>query len=282
MSNMFDYRKSLDGIKANLFDIYENQEQAIGLEENDNIRNQRLNKFIQVKDLALMLIDSIDDLYASDNLDDNYQMKKLSNPKIPEVEEESKILDLVEEGSQNIDTKGIKNSEDIHTNDESNLDDTSLEGETQADKNNEASSLDKYYLDCDESRVNFAYVPQKLFEKIKSNGNLSKKQGEYQADLEETESGADADFNESDISSEKDNISLDDKLKEESKYAKIDEEKPRGIIVRSDQYMKLALSRHRQEGVLKEARSYRINEVKRKRMENQKIELEKAKVNIDI
>ena len=83
MSNMFDYRKSLNGIKANLFDIYENQEQIIGLEENENIRNQRLNKFVQIKYLALMLIDSIEDLYVSDNLDDNYQMQKLSNPKIP-------------------------------------------------------------------------------------------------------------------------------------------------------------------------------------------------------
>ena len=55
MSNMFDYRKSLNGIKANLFDIYENQEQIIGLEENENIRNQRLNKFVQIKDLAFSL-----------------------------------------------------------------------------------------------------------------------------------------------------------------------------------------------------------------------------------
>jgi len=46
--------------------------------------------------------------------------------------------------------------------------------------------------------------------------------------------------------------------------------------------MKLALSKHRQEGVLKEAKVYRIETVKRKRQEQQKIELEKAKVHLDI
>ena len=56
----------------------------------------------------------------------------------------------------------------------------------------------------------------------------------------------------------------------------------KGIIVRNDQYMKLALSKHRQEGVLKEAKNYRIETVKRKRQEQQKIELEKAKVHLDI
>ncbi len=288
MSNMFDYRKSLNGIKANLFDIYENQEQIIGLEENENIRNQRLNKFVQIKDLALMLIDSIEDLYVSDNLDDNYQMQKLSNPKIPEVEEESKILDLVEEGRKNTDTNGIKTSEDIHTNDEDTPKDTDLENEVLNDVVDEGVNLDKYYLNCDESRVNFAYVPPKLFEKIKLNGNLSKKKEENKVDLEEVESDAEDDsFNENDVSieesdTENSETSIESKTKEDGKYIKIDEEKPRGIIVRSDQYMKLALSRHRQEGVLKEARLYRINEVKRKRRENQKIELEKAKVDIDI
>ena len=56
----------------------------------------------------------------------------------------------------------------------------------------------------------------------------------------------------------------------------------KGIIVRNDQYMKLALSKHRQEGVLAEAKNYRIETVKRKRQEQQKIELEKAKVHLDI
>ena len=166
--------------------------------------------------------------------------------------------------------------------------DTDLENEEEKDVVDEGVNLDKYYLNCDESRVNFAYVPPKLFEKIKLNGNLSKKKEENKVDLEEVESASEDDsFNENDVSieesdTENSETSIESKTKEDGKYIKIDEEKPRGIIVRSDQYMKLALSRHRQEGVLKEARLYRINEVKRKRRENQKIELEKAKVDIDI
>ena len=49
MSNIFDYKSSLNGIKANLFDIYENQEQIIGLEQDESKRNEHLNKFIEMK-----------------------------------------------------------------------------------------------------------------------------------------------------------------------------------------------------------------------------------------
>ena len=83
------------------------------------------------------------------------------------------------------------------------------------------------------------------------------------------------------MSEEKDEMESEEES-ENIRYMKQDNEKPRGIIVRSDQYMKLALSKHRQEGVLKEARKYRMEEVKRKRKEEQKRELEKAEVKIDI
>ena len=88
MNNIFDYKSSLNGIKANLFDIYENQEQIIGLEQDESKRNKRLNKFIEMKDIALMLLDEIESLYISDIKDEDLDIVKLSNPKLPELEEE--------------------------------------------------------------------------------------------------------------------------------------------------------------------------------------------------
>ena len=169
--------------------------------------------------------------------------------------------------------------------------------ENNSDDPDDTQNLEKYYLNCDKKRVNFAYVPVKLFDKLKANGVLTR-DNDNQLQLSDTSdddsnldlesSALDEDFNEEEINDVESSFNQNDEEKEDalddfnSKIIKVDEEKPRGIIVRSDQYMKLALSRHRQEGVLKEARLYRINEVKRKRRENQKIELEKAKVDIDI
>lgn len=64
------------------------------------------------------------------------------------------------------------------------------------------------------------------------------------------------------------NNNLDD-----NKIYKQDENERKGIIVRNDQYMKLSLSRHRQEGVLKEAKEYRI-EVARKNREKLRIQID--------
>ena len=44
-----------------------------------------------------------------------------------------------------------------------------------------------------------------------------------------------------------------------NKFYKQDELDTKGIIVRSDQFMKLSLSKKRQEGILMEAKQYRIN-----------------------
>src|SRR5699024_5636426 len=98
-------------------------------------------------------------------------------------------------------------SEEAFDSDEKELNETSLE-------NND--NYPKFYLDNrNGSKPNFAYVPEKLYLKIKSNAITS--------------------F-------------------DNNKIYKQDTEKRRGIIVRNDQFMKLSLSRHRQEGVLQEAK----------------------------
>ena len=289
MNNIFDYKSSLNGIKANLFDIYENQEQIIGLEQDESKRNKRLNKFIEMKDIALMLLDEIESLYISDIKDEDLDMVKLSNPKLPELEEESKILNLVE----NKKSDSIKEDESTETNEENT--------ENNSDDADDTQNLEKYYLNCDKKRVNFAYVPVKLFDKLKANGVLTR-DNDNQFQLSDTSvddgnldlesSALDEDFNEEEINDVESSLNQNDEEKNEenedalydfnSKIIKEDEEKPRGIIVRSDQYMKLALSKHRQEGVIREAKTYRINEARKRQRENQKKELEKAKVDINI
>ena len=109
---------------------------------------------------------------------------------------------------------------------------------------------------CDEGKLHFAYVSEKLFNKIKNYRDPGDNLLEADTDL--------------------DSSTFDGKI-----YKK-DDLPVKGIIVRNDQYMKLALSKHRQEGVLKEAKNYRVETVRRKRQEQQKIELEKAKVHLDI
>ena len=260
--NDFNYKDSLNGIKASLFDIYENQEEQIGLEQNPEKRNARLNKFIEVKDIALLLIEGINYLY--DDIEDQTIIKeKLENPKMPLETEESKILNLVENSNiEEIKEKGIE-KENIEEQ-ETIKDETEFNEEETTDENED---IKKYYLNCDVNNVNFAYVPQSLYEKIKNHKSDLEKENDSE-DLEEDE----------------ENIEIEEEQDEEKSqsFIKQDTEKPRGIIVRSDQYMKLALSKHRQEGVLEEAKNYRVEEVKRKRREKQKKELEKAEVKINI
>lgn len=300
--NEFNYKDSLNGIKASLFDIYEDQEQEIGLEQNPEKRHARLNKFIEVKDIALTLIEAIQYLYEEKENNTTIVKNKLENPKIPDKKEESKILDMVEnsnteniEEDSNIssdfneeeisqedvdenyeedeeitfenqeDEKISENSDEQEENDE-NTDDIDNQEEINYDEENSVQ-LKKYYLDCDIKDVNFAYVPQSLYEKIKNFSPTSLSEEGIEDDNSMTE--------------ENDEMESEEEA-ENTRYIKQDSEKPRGIIVRSDQYMKLALSKHRQEGVLQEARKYRVEEVKRRRKEEQKRELEKAEVKIDI
>ena len=94
----------------------------------------------------------------------------------------------------------------------------------------------KFYLDDrNGTKPNYAYVPEALYNKIKNNNS--------------------------------NNDIVDNKI------YKQDKDERKGIIVRNDQYMKLSLSRHRQEGVLKEAKEYRI-ELARKNREKLRIQID--------
>lgn len=89
------------------------------------------------------------------------------------------------------------------------------------------SDLPKFYLDYrNGDKPNFAFVPESIYTKLKANGTLE---------------------------------SIDNRI------YKQDEEEQRGIIVRSDQFMKLSLSKDRQEGVLKEAKHFRIEQARKSR-----------------
>ena len=237
--NNFNYKESLNNIKASLFDIYENQEELIGTEEDKELRDTRLNKFIEVKNIALMLLEEIDGLYE----ESIPTMKKLENPEIPDEMEESKILNMVENSNNNVNQEETFNEE-------------------VEDNNTDTDNNKKYYLNCNIDDVNFAYVPQELYKKIKEHDS-KKLTAEEKDTIEDT------------------NTDTSNKIDNSSIY-KQDTEKVRGIIVRSDQYMKLALSKHRQKGVLEEAKEYRKKEVIRRQRENQKRELEKAELNFDI
>lgn len=275
MNSRFDYKESINSIKASLFDIYENQEEMIGLEENDSIRDARLNGFIELKNISASLINKIELLYESnlqmnsvveentDNYDTSigdtqeevYENSTIENEKVVEdngeqnVEEEPTIVESsVEEVSQDDqieETEGIEEENDDNT--------TSVE------------ELQKYYLNCDFSKINFAYVPQEIYDKIKNYETTEDNDENFNEEIEETPEET-----------------IEESTTTDNHFYKQDEETPKGIIVRSDQYMKLALSRHRQAGVLEEAKEYRKEEVKRRQRENQKKELEKAELKFDI
>ena len=336
MNEKFDYKDSLTDIKASLFDIYEDQERVIG-SINPDLRDKHVSEFIEIKDLALSLLEKIQKLYDNSlvsvkdnnekvvstnvNLVDNMQEHDVDNNgevNNQDVEnnnlEDNQVSSDEEESNQDnndIDEDNIQTNDEVETSDESSLDDSSddesVQNNSDIDENNtqtadddetpDESSLDdssddqdteeveeksdleeseesdngsdseisfdnaednsnKYYLLCDEDKLHFAYVSEKLFNKIKSY---------HVSDTEPLEEDTVSDVDTSD-----------------GNIYKKDDLPVKGIIVRNDQYMKLALSKHRQEGVLKEAKNYRIETVKRKRQEQQKIELEKAKVHLDI
>lgn len=331
MNEKFDYKDSLTDIKASLFDIYEDQERVIGSIA-PSLRDKHVSEFIEIKDLALSLLEKIQKLYdnslvsvkdnnekvVSTNVNsvDNMQEHDVNNnAEVNNQDVENNTLeddqvssdetDEVEpnQDKNDIDEDNIQTTDEVETSDEFSLDNSSDnesvqdnsdigDDNTQTDDDDETpgeSSLDdssddqgrensdteesedsdseisfdngednsnKYYLLCDEDKLHFAYVSEKLFNKIKSH---------HVSDTEPLEEDTVSDVDTSD-----------------GNIYKKDDLPVKGIIVRNDQYMKLALSKHRQEGVLKEAKNYRIETVKRKRQEQQKIELEKAKVHLDI
>lgn len=301
MNEKFDYKDSLTDIKASLFDIYEDQERVIG-SINPDLRDKHVSEFIEIKDLALSLLEKIQKLYdnslvsvkdnnekvVSTNVNsvDNMQEHDVDNNE--EVNNQDVENNTLEDDQVSSDDESVQDNSDTDENktqtddddetpDESSLDDSSDDQDTEEveeksdleeseDSDNDSDSeisfdnaednSNKYYLLCDEDKLHFAYVSEKLFNKIKSY---------HVSDTEPLEEDTVSDVDTSD-----------------GNIYKKDDLPVKGIIVRNDQYMKLALSKHRQEGVLKEAKNYRIETVKRKRQEQQKIELEKAKVHLDI
>lgn len=274
MNNRFNFKEALNNIKASLFDIYENQENRIGLEENEEKRNQLLNEFIELKTTALNLINKIESIY-DDNMDNiyysnqvNYNNTNYEGDKSVENQDESfPVNDLVINSNDDIDLNDTDNS--------SQIEEESINEDDNGYINNDVVNEKRYYLNCNFDKVNFAYVPKNIYEKIKN----------YKGNVEDTiqeEFNDDVSLNDEDDST---GISINI-IKEERKidnhFYKQDSEKQRGIIVRSDQYMKLALSRHRQAGVLEEAKQFRKEEVKRRQREEQKKELEKAELKFNI
>lgn len=299
----FDYDKALNSIKATLFDIYEAQERLVGSIEDDGKRQIQINKYIKMKNTAINLIKDVENLtndqIVRNVVNEQEQTKNEENvdsePKLVEINLNSKTDELLKESdnTKSVDEVPVEESvEEIDkeaTNDEPNTnidtdtfeedtteqtssntetienDDNSVElpKEEKQEISNESNdsqedikeeeieeekqsenedvkeeSVNKFYLDDrNGTKPNFAFVPKELYSIIKKNGifelNSNKK--------------------------EEINDVKDDRIH------KIDENKPKGIIVRNDQFMKLALSKRRQEGVLADAKIFRVEQAKASR-----------------
>ena len=314
----FDYDKALNSIKATLFDIYEAQERLVGSIEDDDERQIQINKYIKMKDTAINLIEDVENLtndqIVRNVVNEQEQNKNEENvdsePKLVEINLDSKTAEPIEESdnTKSFDEVPVEESvEEIDkeaTNDEPNTnidtdtdtfeedtteqissntetienDDNSVElpKEEKQEISNESDdsqedikeeqieeekqsknekikeeAVSKFYLDDrNGTKPNFAFVPKELYSVIKKNGifelNLNAK--------------------------EEINDAKDDRIH------KTDENKPKGIIVRNDQFMKLALSKRRQEGVLADAKIFRVEQAKasRKKM----LEEEEKKLDI--
>lgn len=280
MYNNYDYKDSISKIKSALFDIYENQEIIVGNIEDEEIRNVHVEKYIDLKNSAIMLIDKIDKLYQEDeyqidNNKDNQSVdesKEITLEKKPEenVQEEPKIISNIEidsEEENNIDENNEEETEDnIDENDEEEVENTEVSNEENPETDDEEQTeenidvdeeknedIPKFYLDDrNGNKPNFAYVPENLYQILKNNNKNNN-------DEEETEV---------------ENI--------DNKFYKDSDDKVKGIIVRNDQFMKLSLSCHRQEGVIKEAKEYRIMQAKKSRQKFQEESLKKGKVELNI
>ena len=312
----FDYDKALNSIKATLFDIYEAQERLVGSIEDDGKRQIQINKYIKMKNTAINLIKDVENLTNDQKVrnvvNEQEQTKNEENvdsePKLVEINLDSKTDELLKESDNtksvyevpveesveeidkeatndepntNIDTdtdnatfeedtteQTSSNTETIENDDNSvelpkeekqeisNESNDSQEEQIEEEKQSEnedvkEESVNKFYLDDrNGTKPNFAFVPKELYSIIKKNGifelNSNKK--------------------------EEINDVKDDRIH------KTDENKPKGIIVRNDQFMKLALSKRRQEGVLADAKIFRVEQAKasRKKM----LEEEEKKLDI--
>ncbi len=252
----FDYENALSSIKAILFDIYEDQERNIGSTEDEELRQSQITRYIKMKDMAITLIGYIIDLYDKDR---NKIVKKENNNKEISIEElEPKVLELnseqkienLEEPIEESDTQiSIQHGVEETPTELKVSQQTPVIEETSLESSSSVDYKEKFYLDNrNGNKPNFAYVPPKLFEIIKKNRILVGE--ENLATLGSAQ------------------------------LHKMDEEKAKGIIVRTDQFMKLALSRHRQEGVLKDAKEFRIEQARKS--SKQMLEDEKQKMNIKV
>ncbi len=295
----FDYDKALNSIKATLFDIYEAQERLVGSIEDDGKRQIQINKYIKMKNTAINLIKDVENLtndqIVRNVVNEQEQTKNEENvdsePKLVEINLDSKTDELLKESDNtksvdevpveesveeidkeatndepntNIDTDTFEedtteqtssNTETIENDDNSvelpteekqeisNESDDSQEEQVEEEKQSEneevkEEAVSKFYLDDrNGTKPNFAFVPKELYSVIKKNGifelNLNAK--------------------------EEINDAKDDRIH------KTDENKPKGIIVRNDQFMKLALSKRRQEGILADAKIFRVEQAKASR-----------------
>lgn len=221
MYNNFDYMDSVCKIKSALYDIYESQEVMIGEEQDEKARNKRVERYIETKDLAIQLLEHIESLYKkidtikekNSDVKNSSESAEIEEPHIIQI---SKQDELLKEGNQ---------IEDINP--------SITEENIEESVNSDINDLPKFYLDSrNGEKPNFAFVPETIFIKLKSNA-VSK------------------DIN--------------------NKIYKKDEEEKKGIIVRKDQFMKLSLSKERQDGVLKEAKIFRIKQAKKSRQQLQNI-----------
>ena len=88
MNEKFDYKDSLTDIKASLFDIYEDQERVIGSIDPD-LRDKHVSEFIEVKDLALSLLEKIQKLYDNSlvPVKDNNEEVQVNNEDVKNIKE---------------------------------------------------------------------------------------------------------------------------------------------------------------------------------------------------
>lgn len=290
MYDNFNVQECLDKIKSSLFDIYENQEEIIGGILDDDKKNQHVEKYIETKDLAIKLIENIMNLYnendivstqkneINDEKIDDIKIEKeqdeteLFNSNLVDSDEQQEInnVDEADESSIDLFSSDSDTTElQFNENEESKIDmnvdseeEDSIVDMSSSDSNNTELQINdgndekkvinieesdntknKFYLDSrNGSKPGFAYVPESIYKRIKENAYIG--------------------FS--------------------NKIYKKDGNKPKGIIVRTDQFMKLSFSKHRQEGVLKEAKAFRVEQAKKSRQKLQEEALANGKVEINI
>ena len=165
----------------------------------------------------------------SDTFQEDIPEQTSSNPE--DIENDDNSVELTTEETKEVSNESDDSQEDIK---EEQIEDEKQSGNEEVKK----ETVSKFYLDDrNGTKPNFAFVPKELYSVIKKNG------------IFELNSNTKEEIN--DVK--------DDRIH------KTDENKPKGIIVRNDQFMKLALSKRRQEGVLADAKIFRIEQAKASR-----------------